>query len=98
VNHSAEPADEDPIRQLVMNLSRPHPTGGKVIERAAILAEGTHADEILAWLAEHGWEPEAAAPAPGGGQGLHGRTREAGRETSRRPLRYVLPPGAAPPS
>ena len=31
---------DDPIRAVVVRLSRPHASGGHVIERAAILAEG----------------------------------------------------------
>jgi hypothetical protein len=35
--------DDDAIRTLVTRLSRPHASGGAVIERAAILAEGADA-------------------------------------------------------
>jgi hypothetical protein len=35
--------DDDEIRAVVTRLARPHPAGGEVIERAAILAEGSDA-------------------------------------------------------
>jgi hypothetical protein len=44
LEHGAQPADgqelDDAIRAVVTRLSRPHASGGDVIERAAILAEG----------------------------------------------------------
>jgi hypothetical protein len=36
------PDSDDAIRAVVTRLSRPHASGGNVIERAAILAEGAH--------------------------------------------------------
>jgi hypothetical protein len=83
--------DDDAIRGLVRSLSRPHPSGGAVIERAAILASGADSVSILAWIDAHHAEPEELAPAAVTG-GLHG-----GRTAARRPsapLRYVLPAGA----
>lgn len=89
--------DEDTIRLIVQRLARPHPSGGKVIERAAILAEGTRSAAILEWITTHAWEPEEVAPASEsrGGTGLHG-ARPQGRGSGRVPTtrRYVLPPGA----
>ena len=32
--------DDAASRDLMVRLSRPHPSGGRVLERAAILAEG----------------------------------------------------------
>jgi hypothetical protein len=89
-----EPMDDEAIRTLVNRLSRRHPSGGKVIERAAILAEGADSGAVLAWIAARAGEPEALAPSGAGG-GLHGG-RMHGRAASgeRAPLRYVLPPGA----
>ncbi|HEV7494848.1 hypothetical protein [Baekduia sp.] len=87
-------ADED-ISTLVARLSRKHRSGGRVIERAAIMAEGGNSVAILAWLAEHGWEPEADAPATSDrdGMGLHGMRREAerGRAQAQAPRRYISP-------
>lgn len=91
---AAAVADED-ISTLVARLSRKHRSGGRVIERAAIMAEGGNSAAILAWLAENGWEPEAdAAPVSDrGGMGLHGMRREAERGGARAqaPRRYISP-------
>jgi hypothetical protein len=92
---SAEPADDDAIRALVARLSRRHSSGGEVIERAAILAEGANSAAILRWIAANAWEPEDPEPAAGGpsGLGLHGMRREAERAPARAPRRYVRSPG-----
>jgi hypothetical protein len=83
--------DDDAIRTLVRRLSRPHPSGGEVIERAAILAEGTDSSAILKWIVAHG-VPEELAPVAVGG-GLHAaRSHDSGGVKP--PRRYVLPPGA----
>ena len=82
--------DDDAIRTLVGRLSRRHTSGGKVIERAAILAEGTDVDAVVGWILAHDGQPEAKAKATAG-HGLHGaRTVEA----TGPPARYVLPAGA----
>jgi hypothetical protein len=84
--------DDDAIRTLVTRLSRPHPSGGKVIERAAILAEGTDSPAILKWIVAHG-EAEDRVPVAAGSGGLHSaRGHDSGATKS--PLRYVLRPGA----
>ncbi len=86
--------EEDEIRALLKRLARPHASGGVVIERAAILAEGAHFTEIMNWVMAHGGEAEAAVVAPAGG-GLHGsRITDGGFAEPRTPLRFVLPPGA----
>jgi hypothetical protein len=86
--------EETAIRALVTRLARPHPSGGKVIERAAILAEGADFPEVMEWIIDHAGKPDtaiAAAPA----HGLHGsRTVEPLRADQRRALRYVLPADA----
>ena len=84
---------EDPIRTTVARLSRPHRSGGAVIERAAILAEGTNSTAILAWISAHAGEPEVAAPAAPV-RGLHGSGFSGGVTASRGPARYILPAGA----
>jgi hypothetical protein len=38
------------IRDIVVRLSRPHLSGGKVIERAAIVAEGAAAADVVDWI------------------------------------------------
>jgi hypothetical protein len=85
--------DDDAIRTLVKRLARPHPSGGEVIERAAILAEGTDSAAIMAWIAAHAGTPEATV-ASAARHGLHGpRLNESGGTGPRTPLRFVLPAG-----
>jgi hypothetical protein len=84
---------EDAIRALVLRLSRPHRSGGAVIERAAILAEGGDSAAILEWIAAHAGEPEPAAPAAPT-RGLYGSAFGGGVPAPRGPARYVLPAGA----
>ena len=67
----AEGSDDDAIRALVVRLSRPHRSGGEVIERAAIMAAGADSATVIAWIVDHAGIPEAAvAKAPR--RGLHG--------------------------
>jgi hypothetical protein len=85
--------EDDAIRALVTRLARPHPSGGDVIERAAILAEGGDFAAVMTWITAHDGTPEAlsAVPKPG----LHGsRINDGGVAGTRAPLRFVLPPGA----
>jgi hypothetical protein len=83
--------EEDAIRALICRLARPHPSGGKTIERAALLAAGADFPQVLAWIADHDGRPETAAPAAIRGGGLHGtRVRDGAQTGERPPLRYVL--------
>lgn len=85
--------DDDAILTLVRRLARPNASGGAVIERAAILAEGTDFASVIAWIVEHDGKSEASL-APLSTQGLHGsRLNSPGGEQRRPPLRYVLPAG-----
>jgi hypothetical protein len=86
--------DDDAICALVKRLARPHASGGYLIERAAILAEGADFAEIMVWVIAHGGKPEeAVAAAPSGG--LYGsRLSDGGEARPRTPLRFVLPAGA----
>jgi len=84
--------DDTAIRELVGRLARPHASGGKVIERAAILAEGEGADEIVAWIIGRDGEPVAALAGRAGG--LHGGRLAGTGRADGPPLRYVLPAGA----
>jgi hypothetical protein len=85
--------DDDAIRTLVKRLARPHPSGGEVIERAAILAEGTDSAAIMAWIVAHAGTPEATV-ASASRHGLHGpRLDASGGAGPRAPLRFVLPAG-----
>jgi hypothetical protein len=87
--------EEDAIRALVARLARPHPSGGKVIERAAILATGSDSSEVLAWIDQHGAVAEDEAPVPArGGGGLFGGRLDNTTASRRAPGRYVLPPDA----
>jgi hypothetical protein len=86
--------DDDAIRALVTRLARPHLSGGEVIERAAILAEGADSAAIIEWIADHAGVPEAAVATPSR-HGLHGsRLGNGGGAGSPAPLRFVLPAGA----
>jgi hypothetical protein len=78
---------------LVARLSRPHRSGGDVIERATILAEGSDSAAVFAWIAAHDGQPEAdSSPVS---RGLHGtRLSGGGAAASSAPRRYVLPRGA----
>ena len=85
--------DDEMILALVKRLARPHPSGGAVIERAAILADGADFASVIAWIADHGGQPEARVAAVST-RGLHGALLNNTRgEQSRPPLRYVLPAG-----
>jgi hypothetical protein len=89
------PRDED-IGAVVSRLSRPDRTGRRVIERAAIMAEGSRSGAILSWLEDASWTPEerVTSTAYRGGAGLHGARSEFERGDTRKqaPQRYVSPP------
>jgi hypothetical protein len=90
----AGPSSDEDVRAAVMRLSRPHPSGGRTIERAAILASGAQSGAILAWIDAHAAVPEARVPVAAG-RGLHSaRLSERAGADTRPPLRYVLPPAA----
>ena len=85
--------DDDAIRAIVTRLARRHPSGGVVIERAAILAEGADCTAVVSWIMAHDGTPEAAAAAPK--RGLHSsRLTDSIGSGARAPARYVLPAGA----
>jgi hypothetical protein len=85
--------DDDAILALVTRLARPHASGGKVIERAAILAEGSDSPAVLAWIMDHAGEPETAVVSASK-RGLHGsRITDGAGAPPRPPLRFVLPAG-----
>ncbi len=87
-----EAMDDAAIRDLVIRLSRPHRSGGKVIERAAILAEGAAAAGVVDWIIGRSGVPETAVT--GRATGLHGGRLAGEGHSSGAPLRYVLPAGA----
>jgi hypothetical protein len=80
---------DDASRATVTRLSRPHRSGGTVIERAAILAEGADSTRLVAWVVAHGGQPEAAVVSLK--RGLHGPRVDDPGAVQRPPLRYVLP-------
>ena len=83
---------EDPeIRALLTRLARPHPSGGKAIDRAALLAEGGDFPEVIEWILDHEGTAESAVRSKSA-QGLHGAMNaQPLRAEQRRALRYVLP-------
>jgi hypothetical protein len=84
--------DDDGIRALLARLARPHPSGGKTIERAALLAAGPDFSELIAWIVEHGGAPEGPGAATVGG-GLHGSRISRGSTRPSQPVRYLLAAG-----
>ena len=86
--------DDDAIRTLLTRLARPHSSGGEVIERAAILAEGADFAAVMVWITAHDGTAEtqvAATPR----YGLHGSPLSyGGGAEPRTQLRFVLPAGA----
>jgi hypothetical protein len=86
--------DDDAIHTLVAGLARAHPSGGTVVERAAIVASGGDADAVIAWIVARGGAPEAT-PDTSVRRGLHGsRLHDSGGPTPRTASRFVLPAGA----
>ncbi len=82
------------ITALVTRLSRPHPSGGTVIERAAILAAGADYPQVIDWIIAHSGTPETTTPTRRS-RGLHGsRINDSNTPTSQRPLRFILPANA----
>ncbi len=76
----------------MQRLSRSHPSGGRIIECAAIQAEGSSAGAIMAWITEHDWEPEASeSQVSTRSVGLHGAR---GAPAAWKPRRYVSPAGS----
>jgi hypothetical protein len=85
--------DDDAIRALVTRLARAHPSGGTVIERAAIVAEGGDAEAVMTWIVAHGGKPEAAVESTAR-RGLHGSRLHTGDDSKpRASSRFVLPAG-----
>jgi hypothetical protein len=85
--------DDPAIRALLSRLARPHPSGGQVIERAALLASECDFQDVIAWITAHAGKPETTV-ASARSLGLHGtRIADGGGVGQRAPRRYVLPPG-----
>jgi hypothetical protein len=84
--------DDAAIRDLVIRLARPHPSGGKVIERAAILAAGEGSGDVVDWIVRRAGLSETAGAGRAGG--LHGGRLAGTGRADGPPLRYILPAGA----
>ncbi len=86
--------DEQTIRAIVARLARPSGSGAHIVERAAILAEGSDCAEIEAWILREGGKPHSDATVPQG-RGLHAeRAHARSSPASAAPSRYVLPASA----
>jgi hypothetical protein len=85
--------DDLEINALVSRLSRPHSSGGVVIERAAILAAGADFPAVMDWISAHAGTAEPTKPVSRS-RGLHGGRLTDGDASSSRPNRFVLPAGA----
>jgi hypothetical protein len=82
------------IITVLTRLSRPHPSGGVVIERAAILAAGADYPTIMDWIIAHSGTPETTVQT-GRSRGLHGsRINDGNTPASQNPNRFVLPANA----
>jgi hypothetical protein len=80
----------DAIAVLVKRLARPHPSGGTMIDRPVILAEGARSAAILSWIAEHGGAPDSTPPIPQS-KGVHNRSPATGGRQAAQTRRYILP-------
>ena len=86
--------DDTEIQALVERLGRPHRSGGTVVERVAIVAEGADFDAVMRWILDRDGVAEVAAPkkAP---RGIHSsRYHDTDGDAPPAPARFVLPPGA----
>jgi hypothetical protein len=90
---TSDPAWDDELRTLISDLARPHRSGGRVVERASLLASGADFGAAVAWIEAHGGTAELPSKKGRASGGLHGARQDA-RDPSRDPLRFVLPPGA----
>ena len=83
--------DRRTTEALIRRLARPHPSGGMVIERSVILAEGARSAAILTWITGHDGVPDSTRPSKGN-HGLHGADSQPRADAP--PRRFVLPPHA----
>lgn len=90
-----EPAT-DPVGAVVRRLARPHASGGTVIERSVIIAEGASSAAILSWISDHrGVADSTASAGAARSTGLHGsRINAAGGQEAGPARRFVLPADA----
>jgi hypothetical protein len=90
--------DDTASEQVVRRLARPTSSGGHVIERAAVLAEGPHCADIEAWILRNGGEPEVieAEDDDGSGGVYADRRRSFAMVDTGHPARYHFPADALP--
>jgi hypothetical protein len=88
-----DPAADSDMAARVRRLARPHASGGTVIERSVIIAEGSDSAAILAWIDDHHGVGDSTAPAARM-SGLHGAGVSGAGGPAHPPRRFVLPPGA----
>jgi hypothetical protein len=80
----------DAIAARVRRLARPHSSGGTVIERSVILAEGDDSAAILSWISDHDGVADSTALSPARSTGLHGSRETLGVNVGPA-RRFVLP-------
>ncbi len=85
----------DATGELVRRLSRPHGSGGRVIERSVILAEGAESRTILGWITDHDGVGDSSQVAPRGSGGLHGGRRTGASAEPQGPARRFVVPASA---
>lgn len=85
--------DSEDLRVLIARLARPHRSGGRVVERASLLASGADFGAALAWIEAHGGKPEPLAP-PKVARGVHGGRPSSMAPGEPAPLRFILPSAA----
>jgi hypothetical protein len=87
----ASDAPTDAVGALVKRLARPHRSGGMVIERSVILAEGNGSAAILTWISDHDGVADSTV-ATARSSGLHGSRANVGDEQASGAIRrFVLP-------
>ena len=88
-----QPAPDSAIAARVRRLARPHASGGTVIERSVIIAEGSDSAAMLAWIDDHNGIGDSTAPAARM-SGLHGAGASRAGGPAQPPRRFLRPPGA----
>ena len=90
--------DDGAIVALVAGVARPQPSGGRVIERAAIMATGSDSPPVIAWIVSHfrggaAWGNRVAGRSAWLAvyRSRRGNVRPARHPSCRRPARRVLP-------
>jgi hypothetical protein len=83
----------DAVGAVVKRLARPHVSGGMVVERSVILAEGSSSAAILSWISDHDGIADFTV-ASARSHGLHGSRIDANAVLPDGPARrFVLPAG-----